>query len=70
MENELFKGRKILVVEDDVSSRLYLNKILEKTGVTILNADDGQEAIDIALSNPDIDTVSYTHLTLPTKRIV
>jgi len=57
MENEFLKGRKILIVEDDLSSRLYLNKILEKTGVMLLNAGDGKEAIDIALSNPDIDII-------------
>jgi|ERR1035437_5172167 CheY-like chemotaxis protein len=57
MENEFLKGRKILIVEDDLSSRLYLNKILEKAGVIILNAGDGQEAIDVALNNPDIDII-------------
>jgi len=57
MENEILKGRKILIVEDDFSSRLYLNKILEKAGVILLNAGDGQEAIDIALNNPDIDII-------------
>ncbi len=57
MENEFLKGRKILIVEDDLSSRLYLNKILEKTGAILLNAGDGQQAIDIALADPDIDIV-------------
>jgi CheY-like chemotaxis protein len=57
MENELLKGRKILIVEDDLSSRLYLNKILEKVGVIILNAGDGQEAVDIAFNNPDLDLI-------------
>jgi CheY-like chemotaxis protein len=57
MKNEFLKGRKILIVEDDLSSKLYLNKILEKTEVTILNAGDGQEAIDILLANPDTDIV-------------
>jgi CheY-like chemotaxis protein len=57
MENEFLKGRKILIVEDDSSSRLYLNKILEKTGVVLLNAGDGQEAIDIAQENPDIEII-------------
>ena len=51
------KGKKILIVEDDLSSRLYLNKILEKYGVIILNAGDGQEALDIAMNNPDIDII-------------
>jgi len=57
MENEFLKGRKILIVEDDSPSRLYLNKILEKTGVMIINAGDGKEAIDIASSDPDIDII-------------
>jgi CheY-like chemotaxis protein len=57
MENEFLKGRKILIVEDDLSSRLYLNKILEKAGVVIMNAGDGQEAVDVALNNPDIDII-------------
>lgn len=57
MENELLTGRKILIVEDDFSSRLYLNKILEKTGVILLNAVDGSEAVSITLTNPDIDII-------------
>lgn len=57
MENELLKGRKILIVEDDFSSRLYLNKILERTGAILLNAGDGQEAIDIATDNTDLDII-------------
>lgn len=57
MENEILKGRKILIVEDDLSSRLYLNKILEKAGVIILNAGDGQEAVNMAINNPDLDII-------------
>ena len=57
MENELLKGKTILIVEDDLSSRLYLNKILEKAGVKILNAGDGQEAVNIVSDNGDIEIV-------------
>jgi len=57
MENEFLKGKKILIVEDDLSSRLYLNKILEKAEVIILNAGDGQEAVNIAFNNPDLDII-------------
>ena len=57
MENEFLKDKKILIVEDDLSSRLYLNKILEKTGAILFNAADGQEAIDIARSDPGIDVI-------------
>jgi CheY-like chemotaxis protein len=57
MENEFLKGRKILIVEDDFSSRLYLNKILERAGVTTINAADGQEAVENAKNNPDIELI-------------
>lgn len=57
MENIYLKGKKILIVEDDLSSRLYLNKILEKTGAVLLNAGDGREAIEVATTNSDIDII-------------
>jgi CheY-like chemotaxis protein len=57
METDLLKGKKILIVEDDASSRLYLNKVLEKTGAVLLNAEDGQKAYEIAVENKDIDII-------------
>ena len=54
---DMVKGKKILIVEDDMSSRLYLNKILEKTGAIILNAGDGQEAYEMASNDLEIDLV-------------
>jgi CheY-like chemotaxis protein len=57
MKNEILKDIKILVVEDDVSSRLYLNKILEKTGALIFNAGDGEMAVNVVKQQPDIDIV-------------
>jgi CheY-like chemotaxis protein len=57
MEKDFLKGRKILIVEDDLLSRLYLNKILQKTGAILLNAGDGQEAIDITMQNPDLGII-------------
>jgi len=57
MQNEFLKGHKILIVEDDLSSKIYLNKILEKTGVILYNAGDGQEAVDIVLNHPDIEII-------------
>lgn len=57
MENAFLKGRLILIVEDDLSSQLYLNKILEKTGALLLNAGDGQKAIDFVKRYPEIDII-------------
>lgn len=57
MENEYLKTKKILIVEDDISSRLYLNKILEKTGASLLNAVDGKEAIETIKADSGIDLI-------------
>jgi len=57
MENEILLGKKILIVEDDISSRLYLNKILERTGAVALSACDGREAVAIASRDPEIDLI-------------
>jgi len=57
MVTETLKGKRILIVEDDLSSRLYLNKILERAGADLLNAGDGVEAISITEKNPDIDVI-------------
>jgi CheY-like chemotaxis protein len=52
-----FEGRKILIVEDDFSSRLYLNKLFEKTGATIFNASDGKEAYDLVMKTGEIELI-------------
>jgi CheY-like chemotaxis protein len=57
MKNEIFRNLKILIVEDDYPSRLYLNKILEKTGAEIFNAGDGEMAVNAIKKQPDIDVV-------------
>jgi two-component system, cell cycle response regulator DivK len=57
MNAEIFKGKKILIVEDDRSSSLYLNKILERTGAILLNAGNGREALDMASKERDIDLI-------------
>lgn len=57
MESDCLKGKKILVVEDDFSSRLYLNKILEKTGAIVLNAVDGREAVKIVTETSGLNII-------------
>jgi CheY-like chemotaxis protein len=57
MENTTLRGIKILIVEDDQSSRLYLNKVLEKTGALLINANDGSQAVNRVLSDPGIRVI-------------
>jgi CheY-like chemotaxis protein len=57
MGNSTLNGKKILIVEDDLSGRLYLNKILEKTGAILINAGDGAEALNIVTDDPEVEIV-------------
>jgi signal transduction histidine kinase/DNA-binding response OmpR family regulator len=49
--------KTMLVVEDDETNAMYLNEIFRKTGVQILNAYTGAEALDIYEKNPRINLV-------------
>ena len=52
-----WSSRKCLLVDDNKDVLLYLNRILLDTGVTIITARSGYEAIEIVKSTPDIDVV-------------
>jgi len=50
-----FEGVKILIVEDENSNFLLIEAILRKTGVNLLHAWNGKQAIEMLNENPDID---------------
>ncbi len=52
-----WSSRKCLLVDDNKDVLIYLNRILADTGVTILSARSGFEAIELIKNNPDIDVV-------------
>ena len=60
-------GTRVVVAEDDRVSQAVLTMILQKLGLEVHVASDGQQALDLIR---EVKPVSYTHLTLPTKRIV
>lgn len=53
----LFKGKKILVVDDDIRNVFALGKVLEEKEIEVLEAENGQVAIDILNEHKDIDLV-------------
>ena len=57
INNSIFKGRKILVAEDDNTSYLFLYETLKEKGIKVLRANNGAEAIDIINKNIDIEIV-------------
>ena len=60
----------LLIADDSPEFMESLKEFLENSGHTVFCASDGEQALQI-FGNQNIDgAVSYTHLTLPTKRIV
>ena len=54
---ELFKGKKMLIVDDDLRNTFALSSSLKKQGFEISIADNGQMALDKLEEMPDTDIV-------------
>ena len=52
-----FTGKRLLLAEDDEPSYMLLKAILKKTGIEIVRAKNGTEAVRIALERDDINLV-------------
>ena len=60
-----WKGKTILVVEDDLSSSFFLKEVLSDTEADLLFAADGQQAIEVCNTHPAIDII-LMDIQLPT----
>jgi len=49
--------RVILIAEDDWISFQYLRTILEKSDITVIHAENGEQAVDIVRETSDIDLI-------------
>jgi len=50
-------GKRVLIVEDDEMSFVYLKEVLKSTQFEILRAKNGRQAIELIEANPDIELV-------------
>jgi len=50
-------SRKVLIVDDDVRNVFALTGALEQCGMTVLNAEDGREGIEILRASTDVEVV-------------
>lgn len=55
--NEILKGKKILIAEDDLSNYLFLKTVLTKAGCELMHAPDGKEAFNICNNGNTPDLV-------------
>jgi len=55
--NEVLRGRKVLVVDDDARNIFALTSLLENQDMDVLTATNGRSAIDIIQRTPDLSMV-------------
>ena len=55
--NEALRGRKVLIVDDDVRNIFALSIVLENHYMEVLNATNGRQAIEIIRKTPDLSVV-------------
>ncbi|MES2184080.1 MAG: HAMP domain-containing protein [Pseudomonadota bacterium] len=55
--NEVLRGRKILVVDDDARNIFALTSVLENHDMDILSANNGRDAIEIIRKTPELSVV-------------
>ncbi|MGH8047350.1 MAG: response regulator, partial [Chthoniobacterales bacterium] len=55
--NEILRGRKVLVVDDDARNIFALSIVLENQEMEVLSATNGRQAIEIIQNTPDLAIV-------------
>ena len=55
--DEVFVGKKILIVDDDVRNVFALTSALEASGMEVVFAENGRDGIECLNANPDVDLV-------------
>jgi len=53
----VLRGRKVLIVDDDVRNIFALTSILERQEMNVLYAESGKEALEILEESPDVSVV-------------
>ena len=53
----MFRGKRILIVDDDIRNVFALTSALEMRGMKVLYAENGREGIAKLRENPDVDLV-------------
>jgi Signal transduction histidine kinase len=57
IDDSIFKGKKVLVVDDEIRNIFALGKILEEKEMDVLEAENGKIAVDVLKENNNIDLV-------------
>ena len=55
--DEVFRGKKVLIVDDDVRNVFAVASILESRGMEVIYAENGRDGVETLKQNPDVDLV-------------
>jgi hypothetical protein len=55
--DEVFRGKKILIVDDDVRNVFALTSVLEASGMEVVYAENGRDGVQMLREKPEIDLV-------------
>ena len=55
--NEILRGRKVLVVDDDARNIFALTSLLESQEMEVISATNGRQAIELIQNTPDLSMV-------------
>jgi CheY-like chemotaxis protein len=56
-KEEIFNGKTILMVDDDIRNVFALSSILEGQGMSVLVSENGKEALELLEQKPEIDLI-------------
>ena len=55
--DEVFRGKRIMIVDDDVRNVFALTSVLEASGMEVLYAENGRDGIEMLWEHPEVDLV-------------
>src|SRR4029077_4676229 len=55
--NDVLRGRKVLVVDDDARNIFALTTVLENQDMEVVSATNGRQAIELIQNTPDLSVV-------------
>jgi hypothetical protein len=50
-------GKKVLIIDDDIRNIFAMTGALEQHGLTVINAENGKDGIEMLKANPDVNVV-------------
>ncbi len=57
IDGAIFRGRKVLVVDDDVRNIFALSSVLKSYGIEVFHAENGRQSLEVLELHPEIEAI-------------